>query len=120
VTALQDEVAQAVERAERAEREAGHARERAASAAVALEAARRGVWDTQAAVALVDCRRFVFGDAGEPLNVLQVVDALIEAHPYLVSEPPKSSRDGVPPRGFLRMQQRVRSASRVRGVWVRG
>lgn len=81
---------------------------------VAADAARRGV-DPDAAVALVDRSLLRFDERGEPLNVLETMDALLDAKPYLTGslavEPARLKFPGGPIRGLARMQQAVRDAT---------
>lgn len=76
------------ERAEKAEREAQAATQRAKDialrSAIVSEAAKKNVVDPDAAVALLDKSSLEFDDDGTPKNIAEAMDALLEAKPYLV------------------------------------
>lgn len=61
------------------------AQETALKAAVISEAAKKNVIDPDVAVALIDKGALEFGEDGSPMNVAELVDALLEQRPYLVA-----------------------------------
>jgi hypothetical protein len=50
-----------------------------------LEASRRGVFDPVAAAALIDRDAIVYDDHGEPLNVYEQLDLVLEQRPWLTT-----------------------------------
>ena len=55
------------------------------AAAIVAEAAKRHVVDPEAAVALIDRSTLQFDDTGNPTNIAQAMDSLLEQRSYLVA-----------------------------------
>lgn len=62
-------------------------REERLRSAIVGEAARRGVVDPDAAVALIDRSAIDFTDDGTPNNIAGAMDSLLQARPYLQGKP---------------------------------
>jgi hypothetical protein len=79
------------ERAEKAEKEAeaarAEAKETRLKSAILAEAGKadRKVVDPEAILSLIDKKSLTLDDSGAPTNITEVMDALLEAKPYLVS-----------------------------------
>ena len=93
------------------------ARERAEQACIErddavfrLELAERGVQKFDIGLRVIRREAIVRDDDGRPLNVKQVVDDLIDAHPMLLTPRPPVQPEK-PVRGLGRMQQRVAVAN---------
>lgn len=89
-SAQKSELEKANERLAALERQAADAAQAAQDAllraAVVSEAARRNVIDPDAAFALIDRAALEFAEDGQPLNVAEAMDSLLEARPYLVAQ----------------------------------
>lgn len=82
------------EAAEQREKEAAQrARETSLRASVIAEAAKRNVVDPDAAYALLDRAALEADDDGNPTNLEDVFDVLLESKPYLVGQKGGSSAD---------------------------
>lgn len=91
------ELEKAQERATELERQIAEATrkadENALRSAIVAEAARKKVVDPDAAFALVDRSSLVLDDSNTPTNIGEVIDALLEAKPYLAGTRAQGSAD---------------------------
>jgi len=81
------ELQKAQERAQQLERERDEAqtsaKETRLRSAIVAEAAKKGVSDPQDAIALIDRSKLQLDDDGNPTNIAEAMEALLEAKPYL-------------------------------------
>lgn len=91
VERAREKAAAAEARATAAESESREVRVRAA---IVAEAARKGVVDPDAAVALMDRSQLAFDDDGTPSNVAEAMDSLLTAKPYLAGGTRASADQG--------------------------
>jgi hypothetical protein len=64
------------------------------SSAIAQSASKLGVVDTDAAIKLIDQDALEFDDSGNPKNIEQLVQGLVQDKPYLAPKSPAGSFDG--------------------------
>jgi hypothetical protein len=69
-------------------------REATIRSSITAAASRKGIVDPDAAVKLIDATGIEFDDNGEPQNVDQLVDALVQDKQYLLGKPAPASFDG--------------------------
>lgn len=77
-----------------------------------LEAAKAGVFDPTIAAALIPLDAIVF-DNGEPKNVLEQLDLILEQRPWLKGEAPKAPPSDKPDPRFLKARAEARATDGV-------